>query len=90
MPMDEPWSLTDEQIYAVTACILHLKGLLDATAELNAKILRRLRMPNRDAFINVEADPQAGYTQSAGQASEHQQLYLADPRFERQGYNFFF
>ena len=83
MPMDAPWSLTDDQIYAVTACILHLKGLLEATAALNAKILRRLRMPNRDGFIDVEAGPQAGYTQSAGQASEHQQLHLADARFER-------
>ena len=58
MPMDAPWSLTDDQVYAVTAYILHLNDLLDATAELNAEVLARLRMPNRGGFIGIEADPQ--------------------------------
>lgn len=51
MPMNAPQSLTDDEVYAVSAYILHLNGLMDANAVGDAKTFTALRMPNRDGFI---------------------------------------
>ncbi len=53
MPFDAPQSLTPDQLYAVTAHVLHLNGLLPADAVLDAESLPRIRMPNRDGFRPV-------------------------------------
>lgn len=55
MPLDAPWSLSNEEVYAVVAYLLHLNGLLPADAELDAGRLAALRMPNRDGFVGIEA-----------------------------------
>jgi S-disulfanyl-L-cysteine oxidoreductase SoxD len=52
MPTTAPLSLTDEQVYAVTAYILHLNGIVPADAVMNAQTLPQVRMPNRDGFID--------------------------------------
>lgn len=57
MPMDAPWSLSDDEVYAVSAYLLHLNGLVAADATLDAATLAALRMPNADGFDRVEAPP---------------------------------
>lgn len=51
MPLTQPQSLTNEEVYAVSGYIVHLNGLLPADATVNAQTLVALRMPNRDGFI---------------------------------------
>src|SRR2546422_10100912 len=51
MPYVQPQSLTDDEVYAVTAYLLHLHGIVGDNAELNARTLPTVKMPNRDNFI---------------------------------------
>ena len=51
MPMDRPQSLTNDEIYAVSAYLLHLNGLVPAEATLDAASMPKVQMPNRDGFI---------------------------------------
>lgn len=51
MPYDAPLSLTDDEVYAVSAYILADNGIIDANAVLDAETLPRVRMPNRDGFV---------------------------------------
>jgi cytochrome c len=53
MPFNAPESLSNEQVYAVTAYVLHLNGILPADAVLDAHSLPLVRMPNRDGFRSV-------------------------------------
>jgi S-disulfanyl-L-cysteine oxidoreductase SoxD len=51
MPYPQPRSLTDDEVYAVTAHLLHLNGIIGPDDEMNAQTLPKVRMPNRDNFI---------------------------------------
>lgn len=51
MPMNAPQSLSNDQVYALTAYIYHLNDLLPADAVLDASSLSALPMPNRNGFI---------------------------------------
>ena len=51
MPLSSPGSLTDDQVYAVSAYILSRANILPADAVLDAQSLAKIRMPNRDGFI---------------------------------------
>jgi S-disulfanyl-L-cysteine oxidoreductase SoxD len=51
MPLLQPQSLSNEEVYAVSGYILHLNGLLPADGAVSADTLRSLKMPNRDGFI---------------------------------------
>jgi cytochrome c len=51
MPFNQPGSLTDEEVYSLTAYLLHANGLLAENARLNAKTLPKIKMPARDRFI---------------------------------------
>lgn len=51
MPYPSAGSLSDDEVYAVTAYILHLNGIVPANADLNARSLASVRMPNRDGFV---------------------------------------
>lgn len=51
MPLLQPQSLSNEEVYGVTGYILHLNGLVQADAVVNAKLLSELKMPNRNGFI---------------------------------------
>lgn len=53
MPMEKPGSMSDDETYAVTAYILYLNGIIGETEVMNAKTLARIRMPNRDGFIDM-------------------------------------
>jgi len=51
MPQNAPQSLSNEDVYAVSAYILNLNGLVGADAKLDAKSLAAIKMPNRDKFV---------------------------------------
>jgi cytochrome c len=51
MPMDRPQTLTDDEIYAVSAYLLNLNGLIPADAVMDAVSMPRVQMPNRDGFV---------------------------------------
>ncbi len=51
MPMTRPGVLSDSEVYAVTAYILHLNGILAADAVLNASTLKDITLPNHEGFI---------------------------------------
>jgi len=51
MPMDSPQSLSTNEVYAVSAYILNLNGLVPADAVMDANSMPRVMMPNRDGFI---------------------------------------
>ena len=55
MPLDNPGSLSDNQVYGVTAYLLHLNGLWDSQARMDAEKLAGIVMPNRDGFIGIDA-----------------------------------
>jgi S-disulfanyl-L-cysteine oxidoreductase SoxD len=51
MPYDRPGSLTHDEVYAVTAYVLHLNGIVGATEVLTRETLPRVQMPNREGFV---------------------------------------
>jgi cytochrome c len=51
MPWRQPRSLTNEEVYALTAYILSLNKLIGESETINALTLPKVRMPNRDGFI---------------------------------------
>ena len=50
MPQSAPQSLSNEDVYAVSAYILNMNGLLPADATLDARTLSAIKMPNRNMF----------------------------------------
>jgi cytochrome c len=53
MPLAEPQTLSDEDVYAVSAYVLYLNGIVGERAVMDAKSLPRVKMPNRDNFYIV-------------------------------------
>lgn len=60
MPMNAPQSLTNDEVYSVTAYLLSIDGIVPSDAVLDAKSLPRVKMPNRDGFISWWPAPPAG------------------------------
>ena len=52
MPLNNPLSLSDEEVYAVSAYLLFLNGIVSEDAVMDAQSLPQVRMPNRDGFIS--------------------------------------
>jgi cytochrome c len=53
MPWAAPKSLTDEEVYSLTAYILRLNGIISEADVINAQTLPKVKMPNRDNFIRI-------------------------------------
>ena len=51
MPWPKPRSLTNEEVYALTAYLLAQNKIIGETDVMNAQTLAKVRMPNRDGFI---------------------------------------
>jgi cytochrome c len=51
MPLTAPDSLTNDQVYAVTAYILEQAKIVPQDAIMNAQTLANVQMPNRDGFV---------------------------------------
>ena len=56
MPWQAPKTLTDNEVYAVTAYILALNKIIDENDVINAETLPKVRMPNRDGFVSRYPD----------------------------------
>ena len=51
MPWPQPRTLTNDEVYAVTAYLLALNKLIGENDVMNADTLPKVQMPNRDGFI---------------------------------------
>jgi cytochrome c len=51
MPFHAPGSLSDDEVYAVTAFILGEAGIIGRDEVINAETLPQVQMPNRDGFV---------------------------------------
>lgn len=54
-PMQAPGTLDANEVYALSAWLLHANGVIAADAVMDAQTLPAVRMPNRDGFIRIEA-----------------------------------
>ena len=52
MPITNPLSLTNDEVYAVSAYVLFLNGIVDDAAVMDAASLPQVKMPNRDGFVD--------------------------------------
>jgi len=51
MPLNAPKSLSNDEVYAVSAYILQLNGIIGEADAMDAQTLPQVQMPNRDGFI---------------------------------------
>ena len=51
MPFNSPESLTNEEVYSLTAYLLSIDGIVAKSAVLDAKSLPKVKMPNQDGFV---------------------------------------
>lgn len=51
MPWQQPMTLTNDEVYALTAYILAQNKLIGENETMNAQTLPKVKMPNRDGFI---------------------------------------
>ena len=52
MPADAPKSLSNTEVYQVTAYVLFMNGVISEDAEINKDSLLSIQMPNKDGFID--------------------------------------
>lgn len=50
MPFQSPQSLSNDEVYSLTAYLLNKNEIIAADARLDAKTLTAIKMPNRDGF----------------------------------------
>ncbi|MGK6324131.1 c-type cytochrome [Sphingomonas sp. DT-51] len=55
MPLTAPQSLTNDEVYGLTAYLLSLDGIVPADTRMDAAALSRVTMPNRNGFVSLEA-----------------------------------
>lgn len=53
MPRQAPKSLTDDEVYALTAHLLHCNGLVDSAAVMNKETLPQVVMPGLARTVNA-------------------------------------
>ncbi len=51
MPFDAPQSLTPDEVYSVTAWLLHQNGIITENAVIDSATLPAVQMPNRHGFV---------------------------------------
>ena len=52
MPWQQPKSLTNDEVYALTAYIFALNKIIGENEVMNAETLPKVKMPNRDGFVS--------------------------------------
>jgi mono/diheme cytochrome c family protein len=57
MPFNAPGSLSDDEVYSVTAYLLYLNGIVDKDTTLDGTKLAQIKMPNRNGFIRPDPRP---------------------------------
>ena len=53
MPLNAPQSLNPDEVYALSAYVLFLNGIVPRDATLDAGTLAKVKMPNRDGFVSA-------------------------------------
>jgi len=53
MPYENPQSLSADELYAVSAYILWLNGIVERDQRLDAETLPQVEMPNREGFVSA-------------------------------------
>ena len=66
MPSTRPGSMTPDEVYATTAFVLFLNGVIQEADVLDAKTLPNVRMPNRDNFLPIELEWKPGQKRPLG------------------------
>ncbi len=66
MPADNPQSLTPDEVYALTAYILYLNGIVPEDAVMDAQSLPQVVMPNYAGFISPDPRPDVFGTATSG------------------------
>jgi hypothetical protein len=69
MPFDHPSTMTPDEVYATTAYVLFLNGIVGEHDVLNETTLPQITMPNRDGFTS---DPRPDVGASPKKRSHHQ------------------
>jgi len=59
MPFDHPGTMTVDEIYASTAYVLFLNGIVNERDVLDRTTLPQVQMPNRNGFV-VDPRPDVG------------------------------
>lgn len=54
-PMLAPGTLSADEVYALSAWLLQVNGVIDAAQEMNARTLPAVRMPNRGGLVGIDA-----------------------------------
>jgi cytochrome c len=57
MPYLQPQSLTNDEVYALTAYLLYLNGIINENDTMNSATLPAVDMPNRDNFVLAYPEP---------------------------------
>ena len=57
MPLGAPQTLTDDQVYGLVAFLLSVDRIVEPGEVVNAETLPRIRMPNRNGFVEWWPDP---------------------------------
>lgn len=52
MPYNAPQSLSNDEVYAVSAYLLFLNDIIAPEVRMDAKTLPQVKMPNRDGFVS--------------------------------------
>ena len=52
MPATAPKSLTNEQVYQVTAYVLFMNEIIEEDTQINGDTIREIEMPNANGFID--------------------------------------
>lgn len=60
MPWTQPKSLTNDEVYAVTAYLLNINGVIGEREIMDAKTLPRVHMPNRNGFVPYRPESDEG------------------------------
>tara|TARA_B100001758_G_scaffold78019_1_gene66043 strand:- start:379 stop:567 length:189 start_codon:yes stop_codon:yes gene_type:complete len=51
MPMNAPGSLTNDEVYSLSAYLLYLNKIVSEEIELNSENLKNIVMPAHDKFV---------------------------------------
>ncbi len=57
MPLNAPQSLTSDEVYAVSAYVLFLNGIVPQGTTLDQDNLAKIAMPNRGGFVSAYPSP---------------------------------
>jgi hypothetical protein len=57
MPLNAPQSLTPDEVYAVSAYVLFLNGIVPEGTTLDQDNLAKIAMPNRGGFVSAYPGP---------------------------------